>query len=507
MALPRPKGNIGFPHALGHFSLIAPFAATVQRDLVPENVVSVFRARSRPMKRLSSLTRMLTLAGMALLGPAPALAATFTVTNTNDSGAGSLRAAITAANATAGVDTIEFNIPGTGVHTISVLTQLPTVTDSVNIWGATQPGYAGTPLIQIDGAGRVFSGLHFTSEGNFLWAITVSRFFFGVWLEGPGENVLNGCFIGTDATGQVARGNEYGLIIESQNNIIGDPYGGTEGDTRNLISGNHINGVEVRGRFDDNVIRGNLIGTDVTGNAPLGNGGGVVVFEGDRTLLESNTIAGSSEAAGVSLYFANNTRLVSNSIGTNTSGTVNLGNQGAGVVIKGSVGTVVGGNRIAYNGGSGVVIDNTEYVVASRNRVRGNASYANKGGGIDLGSDGPTPNDPLDADSGPNGLQNYPNITAALSVLGRTTVTGVMSSTPNTKFTLDFYRSPRCVPPGQGESNKTWLGSTTVTTNSAGVGLYTFIAETGLPLGSGVTGVATDLMDNSSEYGRCTTVL
>ncbi len=64
----------------------------------------------------------------------------FVVTNTNDSGAGSLRQMILDANANAGADTITFDIPGSGVHTISPLTPLPVITEAVTIDGYSQPG-------------------------------------------------------------------------------------------------------------------------------------------------------------------------------------------------------------------------------------------------------------------------------------------------------------------------------------------------------------------------------
>jgi hypothetical protein len=79
------------------------------------------------------------------------------VTNTNDDGAGSLRSAILASNATAGLDTIVFDIPGPGVKVINPQTVLPEITDRVIIDGATQPGYAGTPVIMLDGNGLLFN--------------------------------------------------------------------------------------------------------------------------------------------------------------------------------------------------------------------------------------------------------------------------------------------------------------------------------------------------------------
>src|SRR5947207_10629491 len=84
----------------------------------------------------------------------PSLFATSsTVINTNDSGPGSLRQAITDANADAIADTISFSIPGSGVHTITPTSALPLITNPLTIDGSTQPGFAGTPLFEITGAG------------------------------------------------------------------------------------------------------------------------------------------------------------------------------------------------------------------------------------------------------------------------------------------------------------------------------------------------------------------
>ena len=96
------------------------------------------------------------IAGLALLAASwgSAQAATFTVTNTDDSGAGSLRQAILDANANPGLDTIAFDIGGVGHQTIQPLSALPTITDPVIIDGGTQDGFAGTPIIEIDGSDR-----------------------------------------------------------------------------------------------------------------------------------------------------------------------------------------------------------------------------------------------------------------------------------------------------------------------------------------------------------------
>src|SRR4051794_1723796 len=82
-----------------------------------------------------------------LAGSAPyCLAATFTVTNANDSGLGSLRQAILNANAAGGANVIQFNLSGSGIRTIAPLTQLPDITNSVTIDGYSQPGSSPNTL-------------------------------------------------------------------------------------------------------------------------------------------------------------------------------------------------------------------------------------------------------------------------------------------------------------------------------------------------------------------------
>ena len=85
-------------------------------------------------RRIALATAFFGLAALA------ATATTYTVTTTADSGAGSLRQAILDANTNAGADTIAFDIPGSGVHTITPLTALPAITQSLTIDGYTQTG-------------------------------------------------------------------------------------------------------------------------------------------------------------------------------------------------------------------------------------------------------------------------------------------------------------------------------------------------------------------------------
>src|SRR5205085_5344725 len=104
-------------------------------------------------------------------------AMTFTVTNTNSSGAVSLRQAISDANANTGTDTIAFQIAGAGAHTIQPTSPLTVINEGVIIDGTTQPGYSGTPLIEIDGTNATFTnGLNILAGGPTIRALAITRF-------------------------------------------------------------------------------------------------------------------------------------------------------------------------------------------------------------------------------------------------------------------------------------------------------------------------------------------
>ena len=169
-----------------------------------------------------------------------------------------LRAAIEQTNATAGPDFILFDIPGSAPYTIQPLSGLPAITDRVNINGITQPGFTGTPVIEIDGsnAGNV-DGLRITAGGSVVIGLVINRFERdGIVLTTNVNNTIVGNFIGTDVTGTQARGNGgVGVLIEdSDNNTIG----GTALTTLNIIAHNGSDGVLVISGTS-NAILGNAI--------------------------------------------------------------------------------------------------------------------------------------------------------------------------------------------------------------------------------------------------------
>ncbi len=196
------------------------------------------------------------LLGLSLFS-ADGTAVTLTVTTTADSGAGSLRQAILDSNASAGtLDTIAFAIPGGGVHTITPASALPTITDPVVIDGTTQPGFAGMPLVELDGSTAAGAGLSITAGSSTVRGLVINRWATGISISGAGQNVVAGNFIGTDASGTLPLGNDtYGVnIVDSPNNLVGG-LGVGEG---NLIAFNSDRGVHVSGATG-NTIRGNAI--------------------------------------------------------------------------------------------------------------------------------------------------------------------------------------------------------------------------------------------------------
>lgn len=336
------------------------------------------------------------------------------------------------------------------------------------------------------------------------------------------NNKVQGNYIGTDSTGTVALGNSgTGITISGVNNLIG----GTAPGEGNLISGNDTSGISIGSTGSpyaiNNVVQGNYIGTDVTGTADMGNTqDGVYIGNaagntiGGAVAGARNLISGNNRF-GVFLAEMNNegvrdNLIQGNYIGTDVSGTTDIGNSLDGVRISGAPGNIVGGiapaagNIIAFNGRDGISVSDS--VLSSiENLLASNSIFSNDQLGINLLTIEPTLNDPCDPDGGPNSLQNTPVLTSATSGGGSTTIMGTLNSTPNTTFTLQFFSNVACDPSGYGEG-QTHLGSTTVTTDGNCNANFTANLPMQVPIGQFVTSIATNPSNNSSEFSACTQV-
>ncbi len=356
----------------------------------------------------------------------------YTVTNTNDSGPGSLRQALLNANAAAGPVTIDFRIPATDpnfvdvdsalpggdaapdVFVIQPLTALPALNNpnaGITLDGRTQAAFGGDtnpfgPDVDLDGSVLTSgNGLRLLSNNNAVFGLDISRFLGnGIFINGgSSNNWVAGNYIGTDATGTVARGNAAngsaaGVRISGggTGNVIGTNGDGlNDAAERNVISGNRgpattgiAAGVDITGvGTAGNVVAGNYIGTDATGTVALGNSTQGVLIEAGASSnrVVGNVISGNGgqgESGGVLIVHGNtdDNVLTGNFIGTNAAGTAPLGNLGFGVRIRGGEPTapVPGpnhGNRIGTNADG--VGD-----AAERNLISGN-----QGNGVEIFGD------------------------------------------------------------------------------------------------------------------------
>jgi titin len=288
---------------------------------------------------------------------------TFTVTNTADSGAGSLRWAITNANANPGPNTINFNISGTPPYTINLLSALPAVTVQLTIDGTSQTNWAnaGTPLVELNGAaaGSSSVGLQLNSASNRVAGLAINRFAAeGIVLSGM-ANVVQGNFIGTDTTGTIARGNgSIGILVGSSGNQIGS----SKPVYANVISGNNDTGIYII-NASSNVVQGNYIGISATGASALGNqNAGVTINGGNGNLIGgpggTNVISGNGND-GVILNgpAAGQNVIQNNFIGTDDSGEHVVGNANDGIVVDGAPSNAIIGNVISGNGTNGVLLN------------------------------------------------------------------------------------------------------------------------------------------------------
>ena len=312
---------------------------------------------------------------------------------------------------------------------------------------------------------------------------------------------------------QKAVGSDAVLKIELSGASAPDGSGLRIGASNSTIKGLVINnwaydGITIGGdNATGNRVVGNYIGTDASGTQNLGNSlYGVYCFGanntvGGTTAAERNVISGNFY--GVFFSDPGGNKVTGNYIGTDRSGTSPLGNSFYGVYIGGANNTVGGTeagarNVISANGLDGVVIAD-----GTNNRILSNSIFSNGRLGIDLDGDGAaTPNDAGDADTGPNNLQNKPILSSAKNADGKTTVRSKLNSAPNRTFKVQFFSNPS----GTDEGKK-FIGQKSITTDGSGNVTFAFSTAQKVGLGRTITATATSPGGSTSEFSAARTVV
>jgi hypothetical protein len=322
-----------------------------------------------------------------------------------------LRAAMQEANATSGADTIDFNILSTAsdcnattkVCTITPVSVLPPVTERVTIDGYTQPGASPNTKtvgndaalkIQLNGTNVGGIGLEIQDASNsVIKGLVVNRFAEGITVGGDSvANRIEGNFVGTDPTGTLDQGNTFDgvAIADGPSETV---VGGSAPAKRNVISGNGRLGILLVDISNGSRIEGNYVGTDKSGTKDLGNADGVLVQNtpagatiGGTTAASRNVISG-NDRTGLSIVDAQGTKALGNLIGTTVSGTGALGNGTHGALIAmGASNNSIGDGT---SGGSNIIAFNGQDGVevdgsSAGNEISRNSVFSNAGLGIDL---------------------------------------------------------------------------------------------------------------------------
>jgi len=352
------------------------------------------------------------------------------VTNLNDSGSGSLRAAVAAVNGEpSGTSTvITFSVGGT----IVLASALPAVTAEVAIDGTTAPGYTGAePVVEIDAGGNAGLVFNAGSAGSKLLAIAVDD------AKGNGITLnanaitLNLDYVGINLAGGATGNSGDGVYISptSSKDFIGLNPSGASGVVANVISGNSGNGISFHGS-SGTIVVANRIGTNAAGTSAIANGangiwltaastgneiGGTIYTDsatgktndptGNKGTVTpvfvvpplGNLISGNAlDGILIDSLSVNNT-LNGNFIGTNASGEAAIGNGADGVSINGAGANALIGcqfvnnpfvyyNVISGNAGNGLHITNSDAVIVQGNffgiDAQNSMAVANAGDGI-----------------------------------------------------------------------------------------------------------------------------
>jgi trimeric autotransporter adhesin len=470
-------------------------------------------------------------------------ASVLVVSNTGDSGTGSLRQALISSNANGGVQKIEFNLPGACPQLILLQSPLPDISDSVEIDGYSQPGAlantqssgsdaqlcvvvtsASATLAQAmqvpesapAATSLILKGIAFAGTTGFNGNLTVA-----LRLRGGKDHVIQGNAFGGIGPGNVGTlgSPNFGIQIRgvAQNVLLGGPspeHRNTFGDT---MSSAIVLNDATSGNVTPHVIQNNYIGVNPSGTTatPIGLNG---IFASDQKNVSilDNTIVAVPNNAAIQIQGASATgyQIRGNRIGIPPASVatqafrVDVGIRvggGSGGHDIGSLGSNIQSNTITNSNQAGVWIDTS---AGSGTLVRNNRIYGNGIGGsglsIDLGVLGPLPNDTGDGDGGPNAGQNSPVImSSVLNPGGTRQLLLNLSSVPSTSYLIDVYRSPDCAGGDRGGNMTTSVYSGVLPIGAGGSsGLSATISGSGGP--AYLTAIATNLTTgDSSEVSPC----
>jgi hypothetical protein len=452
----------------------------------------------------------------------------FTVTNTNDSGNGSLRDAINQANLSGGPSSIKFQIGAScGPQVIAPGTLLPDIKVPLIIDGYTQPGahvntlnggFDGQLCIFLLGNATTNFGLRVSSGSSNgrldLRGLLFSNFSnYAVALaDGKGHHIQGNSFgVATPGSGAVFPNGSNVVVYTNANAAV---VGGASVAERNLIgAANGVTGFGINlGTADSfSVVRNNYVGTTADGlNAASNTGGGINVQASGHNQIIGNLVSGNG-GSGIAvkgnalsnLY----TVIRDNRIGLNRNAAP-LGNNVGVLFTAGASNNVLGSsyyndfagaNEISGNLGTGVWVESS---AGTGNAVVNNLIGSNGGLPVDLGSTGVLANDALDADSGANNLQNKPVLTLAQQISPyRLHIEGSLQAKPNSGYYVNFYASAAC--DGGFGPAETPLGGVLLGTDAAGAATFSVNLGDGVPTDGVATAIATSTSLDSSEVSAC----
>lgn len=396
---------------------------------------------------------------LALGEPAP-----FVVTKTADTGDGacdadcSLREAVLAANAQAGADRIHFNIPGAGPHVIALASGVPNITGQLLIDGYTQPGsvphsgdlpFNGQVRVQLSGSGN---GVTVQATASTVRGLAFTGFANGLVASAP-EFRAGGNVFGRHLITQQFAPNAVGVRINDS--APDSVVGGELAADANLFVGPGTSAIHLRGAAGARVLR-NQIGADVASSGPAAG----ILVDGPATADQPQEIGDGIPAHG-------------NLIQRSQVAVRHRRTDAMPLTIR--------GNRLRDSVALGLFFDTGGQVA-------------------------PTPNDPDDADSGPNGLQNHPELSRAVLEGSLLRVSGTLdlaASQTQRRIIFGFYSSPVCHASGFGEGAEPLAE---LVRTSAAENFSFLLPASGIAIGSVLTATATDELGNTSEFSRCVLV-